>query len=173
MQLNALRYLHQLECVGLSQHALLSCSEANKNFWGIFYWWLLKMHASKKLSKTTLLVNWGKLHVVYNLVMSVRLTSPTKHNFVWIAPYLNSLKCNRMFILQIHVVMLETTAPLDTPIVLEQTPADLNWKFESNFDSDAPRYWMKLKSKDGIRYQYNTHWDYFDRTWKILVLSCM
>ena len=55
-----------------------------------------------------------------------------------------------VFILQI--VLLETTAPLDTPIVLEQIPADMNWKFECNFDSGAPRYWVKLKSRDGIRY---------------------
>ena len=64
-----------------------------------------------------------------------------------------------MFILQI--VLVETTAPLDTPIVLERIPADLNWKFECNLEPGAPRYWVKLKSRrGGIRYCVHVCVDY-------------
>ena len=49
-----------------------------------------------------------------------------------------------MFISQI--VLLETSASPDVPIVLEQIPVDLNWKFVSNINPHAPRYWVLLWS---------------------------
>ena len=45
------------------------------------------------------------------------------------------------------MLFLETTAPTVSPIEFEMIPGELMWKFASNNDPEAPRYWVKLRDE--------------------------
>ena len=45
------------------------------------------------------------------------------------------------------MVLMETSAPPESTLDLQQIPRDLMWKFVSNRDPDAPRYWVKLSNE--------------------------